>query len=60
MDHCNVSGNLQMSVEVMITKDQDSCVIYADNGNIIINAGNGNLRMQATDIEFTVKGDNGR
>ena len=52
-------GHLQMQCGRDSTKEEDSCVIYADNGNIIINAGNGNLRFIANNVEFTVKGDNG-
>ena len=52
-------GHLQMQCGRDSSKEEDSCVIYADNGNIIINAGNGNLRFIANNVEFTVKGDNG-
>lgn len=40
-------------------KEEDSMILYADNGNIIINAGNGNIRFIANNVEFTVKGDDG-
>ena len=52
-------ARLQMDCGRDSKKEEDSCVIYADNGNIVINAGNGNLRFIANNVEFTVKGDNG-
>ena len=52
-------ARLQMDCGRDSKKEEDSCIIYADNGNIVINAGNGNLRFIANNVEFTVKGDNG-
>lgn len=40
-------------------KEQDSMVLWCENGNIVINAGNGNIRFIANNVEFTVKGDDG-
>jgi len=52
-------GHLQMQCGRDSKKEEDSCVIYADNGNVVINAGNGNLRFIANNVEFDVKGDDG-
>ena len=52
-------GNFQLDCGRDNKKEQDTCMIYAENGNIIINAGNGNLRFIANNVEFTVQGDDG-
>ena len=52
-------GHLQMQCGRDSTKEEDSCVIYADNGNIVINAGNGNMRFIANNFEFTAQGEDG-
>ena len=52
-------GHLQMQCGRDSSKEEDSMVFFADNGNIVINAGNGNIRFIANNVEFTVKGDNG-
>jgi len=52
-------GNFQLDCGRDNEKEQDSCMIYAENGNIVINAGNGNLRFIANNVEFDVKGDDG-
>ena len=53
-------GHLQMQCGRDSTKEEDSCVIYADNGNIVINAGNGNLRFIANNVEFTCQGQDAK
>ena len=52
-------GNFQLDCGRDNKKEQDTCMIYAENGNIVINAGNGNLRFIANNVEFTVQGDDG-
>ena len=52
-------GHLQMQCGRDSSKEEDSMVFFADNGNIVINAGNGNIRFIANNVEFTAKGDNG-
>lgn len=53
-------SNFQIDCGRDNTKEQDSMILYADNGNIIINAGNGNIRFIANNVEFTVQGKDGR
>ena len=56
----NISpGNFQLDCGRDNKKEQDSMMLFAQNGNIVINAGNGNIRFIANNVEFTVKGDDG-
>lgn len=52
-------GHFQLECGIDSTKEEDSCVIFADNGNIVINAGNGNMRFIANNFEFTAQGEDG-
>jgi len=52
-------GNFQLDCGRDNKKEQDSMMLFAQNGNIVINAGNGNIRFIANNVEFTVKGDDG-
>ena len=40
-------------------KEQETCFIHAENGNITIKASNGKIKLQANDIEFCAKGEDG-
>ena len=49
-------GNFQVECGSNRTKDDDTVMINAKNGNIDIIATNGKIRMQATDIELVALG----
>jgi len=51
-------GNFQVECGSNRTKDDDTCMINAKNGNIDIIASNGKIRLQANSIELTAIGDN--
>jgi len=51
-------GNFQVECGSNRTKDDDTCMINAKNGNIDIVATNGKIRLQANSIELTAVGDN--
>ena len=51
-------GNFQVECGSNRTKDDDTCMINAKNGNIDIIATNGKIRLQANSIELTAVGDN--
>ena len=51
-------GNFQIECGSNRTKDDDTCMINAKNGNIDIVATNGKIRLQANSIELVAIGDN--
>ena len=51
-------GNFQVECGSNRTKDDDTCMINAKNGNIDIIATNGKIRLQANSIELVAIGDN--
>ena len=51
-------GNFQVECGSNRTKDDDTCMINAKNGNIDIIATNGKIRLQANSIELVAVGDN--
>ena len=51
-------GNFQIECGSNRTKDDDTCMINAKNGNIDIVATNGKIRLQANSIELVAVGDN--
>ena len=51
-------GNFQVECGSNRTKDDDTCMINAKNGNIDIVATNGKIRLQANSIELVAVGDN--
>ena len=51
-------GNFQVECGSNRTKDDDTCMINAKNGNIDIVATNGKIRLQANSIELVAIGDN--
>ena len=51
-------GNFQVECGSNRTKDDDTCMINAKNGNIDIIARNGKIRLQADSIELVAVGDN--
>ena len=53
-------GHLQMQCGRDSSKEEDSMVFFADNGNIVIDAGNGNIRFIANNVEFTCQGQDGK
>ena len=53
-------SNFQLACGRDCTKEEDSMVLFADNGNIVINAGNGNIRFIANNVEFTCQGPDGK
>ena len=52
--------NLQLGCGEDIKKEQDTFMLHAENGNIIINASNGKIEFNANDVQFNVKGKNGK
>ena len=53
-------SNFQLACGRDCTKEEESMILFADNGNIIINAGNGNIRFIANNVEFTCQGPDGK
>jgi len=51
-------GNFQVECGSNRTKDDDTVMINAKNGNIDITADNGKIRLQADSIELVTLGDN--
>ena len=52
-------SNFQVGCGSDNEKEQDTCMIHSENGNIIIKASNGKIQLQANDIEFVAKGEDG-
>lgn len=50
-------GHFQLECGSSSTRDEDSLMLNAKNGNICLNAINGNLRIEADSIELVARGE---